>query len=204
MIPLVTHAQAGAYASPWSLRRRLALALWQLVWTLACAWTPKPANAWRLFVLRRFGARIRGRPFVHGRARIAQPWNLILHHRACLGEDVRAYSLGEIEIGPGATVAQEAYLCTGTHNFSSADLPLQTAAIRIGAGAFLGARSFILPGVQLGARCIVGAGAVVTRDVPADTVVAGNPARVIRRRPPDDADINPGDASAAPTAQVLQ
>jgi len=183
MNALTTHAQAGAYTSPWTRRRRVALLLWQLAWPLACGWTPKPANAWRLFVLRLFGARIDGRPFVHARARIAQPWNLTLRHRACLGDGAVAYSLGPIEIGAGATVAQEAYLCTGTHDFASPRLPLQTAPIRVGPEAFVGARSFILPGVELGAGCVVGASAVVTRDVAPRAIVAGNPARVIGERP---------------------
>lgn len=182
MSRLTTHAQDGAYSSPWTLRRRFGLLLWQLVWPLTCSWTPKPANGWRLLILRLFGAKIHGRPFVHGRASIQQPWNLILHHRACLGDKAVAYSLGVIEIGADATVAQEAYLCTGTHDFTSSQLSLQTGPIKIGRGAFVGARSFILPGVTLGDGCIVGAAAVVTRDVVAFSIVAGNPARLIGTR----------------------
>ena len=183
MSRLTTHAQDSAYSSPWTLRRRIALLLWQIIWPLTCGWTPKPANGWRLFVLRLFGATIHGRPFVHGRASIQQPWNLILHHRACLGDKAVAYSLGLIEIGPDATVAQEAYLCTGTHDFTSPQLALQTGPIKVGRGAFVGARSFILPGVTLGEGCIVGAAAVVTRDVADYCIVAGNPARPIGTRP---------------------
>jgi len=177
------HEQASAYASPWTKRRRVALLFWQMVWPVACGWTPKPCNAWRLAILRLFGARISGRPFVHGRASIAQPWNLILHHRACLGENASAYSLGKIEIGPDATIAQEAYLCTGTHDFTSPTLALQTAPIQVGRGAFVGARCFILPGIRLGEGCVVGAASVVTKDVPAYAIVAGNPARRIGDRP---------------------
>lgn len=180
---LHTHRQADAYASPWTLRRRLALLVWGLVWGLACGWTPKPFNRWRLAVLRCFGAEIHGTPFVHGRARIAQPWNLVLHHRACLGDRAAAYSLGRIELHEGATIAQEAYLCTGTHDFASEALPLQTAAIVVGRGAFVGARAFVLPGVTLGAGCVVGAMAVVTRDVAAGARVAGNPARRLGGNP---------------------
>jgi len=51
---------------------------------------------------------------------------------------------------------------------------------RIGANCFIGSHSIILPGVQIGDNSIVGAGAVVTRDVPPRSMVAGNPARVIR------------------------
>lgn len=185
MTPTLTrHRQASAYASPWSPRKRAALLLWQIVWPLACGWTPKPCNAWRLLVLRIFGAQIHGRPFVHSRARIAQPWNLTLHHRACLGEYSTAYSLGKIEIGADATIAQEAYLCTGTHDFTSPTLALQTAPIHVGRGAFVGARSFILPGLKLGEGCVIGAASVVTKNVPAYAIMAGNPARRIGDRPP--------------------
>jgi putative colanic acid biosynthesis acetyltransferase WcaF len=179
--PLHTHTQKSPYDSPWSFREKLAMLLWQLCWTFFCAWTPKPLNRWRLFWLRLFGARLHGLPFVHQRARIALPWNLILHHRACLGDRAHAYSLGEIEIGAAATVAQEAYLCTGTHQFDSPQLELQTAKITIGDGAFICARAFLLPGVTIGPRAIVGACAVVTHDVAENGRVAGNPARPVGR-----------------------
>jgi putative colanic acid biosynthesis acetyltransferase WcaF len=184
MADLHTHSQTSRYASPWSRRYRLKLLLWEYVWPLLCGWTPKPCNPWRLFILRRFGATIHGQPFVHQRARIEHPWNLTLHHRACLGDRAHAYCLGEVEIGTAACVAQEAYLCTGTHEFSLPHRPLQTAPILIGADAFIGARAFVLPGVSVGETSIVGACSVVTRSVPAAAVVAGNPARPLALRRP--------------------
>lgn len=54
------------------------------------------------------------------------------------------------------------------------------AHTRIGKNCFIGGRSLILPGITIGDNSIVGAGSVVTKDVPNNTVVAGNPARVIR------------------------
>ena len=50
----------------------------------------------------------------------------------------------------------------------------------IGNNSFIGARSIILPGVKVGNHCIVAAGSVVTKDVPDNTIVAGNPAKVLQ------------------------
>ena len=181
-VPPVTHAQDGFGRSPWSVGARVRMAVWVVAWKLLCAWTPKFCNGWRLLWLRAFGARIEGRPFVHSSAQVRLPWHLTLRDRACLGERSNAYSLAPIEIGEGSTIAQEAYLCTGTHDFDDPNLPLQTAPITIGRGVFLGARVFVLPGVTIGDRVIVGACSVVTHDLPANTICAGHPCRVLTSR----------------------
>jgi len=173
--------QETPYDSPWSAGQKWKMLLWEWCWALFCYWTPKPFNRWRLFWLRLFGARIEGIPFVHQRARIAIPWNLTLKHRACLGDRANAYSLGPIELGEGATVAQEAYLCTGTHDFAGGALPLVVKPIKIGGGAFIGARAFVLPGITVGEKAVVGACAVVTKNVPATAVVAGIPAMPVMK-----------------------
>jgi len=122
-------------------------------------------------------------PFIHSTARIQIPWNLTMQHRACLGEYANAYSLGKIEVLEGATIAQEAYLCTGTHDFNDPSLQLITKPITIGKNAFIGARAMILPGVCIGDRAIVGAMSVVPKDVADHEIVAGNPAKKIGERP---------------------
>jgi putative colanic acid biosynthesis acetyltransferase WcaF len=175
-------AQHAPQDSPWSVQTRLRILCWEWAWGLLCQWTPKPANRWRLWVLRWFGARIFGRPFVHQRARIQIPWNLTLHPDCAIGDRANLYSLARIEVGEGATIAQEAYLCSGTHAFDDPAMPLRIGDICIGAFAFVGARAFILPGIEIGPRAIVGAGSVVVHDVPEGDRVAGNPARSIARR----------------------
>jgi putative colanic acid biosynthesis acetyltransferase WcaF len=158
------------------------MVLWEYCWLLFCAWTPKPLNRWRLFWLRLFGAGIHGRAFVHQRARIAIPWNLTMRNFACLGDRSNAYALGPIEIGEHATVAQEAYLCTGTHDFGDPALPLVTSPIRIGEGAFVGARAFVMPGVTVGEGAVIGACSLVTRDMPPRMICQGSPCRPIKER----------------------
>ena len=179
---IVNPEQKSAYDSPWPPSQRVLRILWEFCWVVFCAWTPKPLNEWRLFWLRVFDAKIHGKPFVHQRARILIPWNLTLHDRACLGDRANAYTLGEIEIGARATIAQEAYLSTGSHDFSQAGMPLVTAKITIGEDAFVGARAFVLPGVTIGARSVIGACSVVTHDVPENVIAAGNPCKVLRPR----------------------
>ena len=134
-------------------------------------------------MLKVFGANLSGMPFIHSTARIKIPWNLTMKHRACLGERANAYSLGKIEVLEGATIAQEAYLCTGTHDFNDPSLQLITKPITIGKNAFIGARAMILPGVCIGDRAIVGAMSVVPKDVADHEIVAGNPAKKIGERP---------------------
>lgn len=165
-------------SSPWGLFYRSKLLIWYLSWDILCRWTPKPFNPWRIFILRFFSARISYKAFVHQRARIAHPWNLVMDQGSCLGDSANAYSLASIHICSGATVAQEAYLCTASHDFTTPSLPLITAPIVIEEDAFIGARAFVLPGVTVGRASIVGACSVVTRSVSPHQTVAGNPARL--------------------------
>jgi putative colanic acid biosynthesis acetyltransferase WcaF len=179
---LTTLPQASAYDSPWPFRVRLGIALWAVVWRLLFRPTPKPLTRWRLWLLRCFGARVSGRPFVDASAVIKMPWNLDIEDRACLGPRSEVYNLGPVTLRERCTIAQEAYLCAGTHDFARAHLPLKIGPIEIGADAFVCARAFVLPGVTIGAGALIGACAVVTKDVAPWTVVAGNPARAIGRR----------------------
>ena len=61
-------------------------------------------------------------------------------------------------------------------------MPLAVGKITIGEDAFVGARAFVMPGIKIGARAIVGACSVVTKDVPENVVAAGNPCRILHPR----------------------
>jgi acetyltransferase-like isoleucine patch superfamily enzyme len=79
-----------------------------------------------------------------------------------------------VHIGDGSYLAFDSVLFT--HDMSRA---LNTDTY-IGANCFIGARTIIMPGVRVGDQCIIGAGSVVTKDVPSGSIVAGNPAKILR------------------------
>lgn len=149
---------------------------------LAFRFSPRPCFGWRRFVLRCFGARIGRWVHTYPSTRVYFPWNLTVGDWSALGEDVLIYNLGPVTIGQKATVSHRAHLCAGTHDYRQADLPLLKPPIEIGDQAWVCADAFIGPGVKVGEGAVVGARAVVIRDAPPWTIVAGNPAREIKKR----------------------
>ncbi len=82
---------------------------------------------------------------------------------------------GSIVIGPETLIAFKVLIFT-RDSVTGEDRP-----VRIGSRCFIGGGSLILPGVTIGDECIIGGGAVVFEDVPARSVVGGNPGRILRR-----------------------
>ena len=88
---------------------------------------------------------------------------------------------GGIEIGDGALIGHNVVLATINHDLNPKEnRKNHYAPIRIGAHVWIGSNATILPGVTLGDYAVVAAGAVVTRNVPAMTVVGGAPAKVLK------------------------
>lgn len=88
---------------------------------------------------------------------------------------------GGIKIGDGALIGHNVVLATINHDLNPKEnRKNHYAAIKIGAHVWIGSNATILPGVTIGDYAVVAAGAVVTRDVPAMTVVGGVPARVLK------------------------
>jgi putative colanic acid biosynthesis acetyltransferase WcaF len=156
--------------------------VWLMVYAVLFRPTPKPLNAWRLLLLRCFGTKITGRPFVSQSAIIKFPWLLTLEDRSALAPCAEVYNLGPVTLKARCVVSQYAYLCAGTHDFDDPVQPLIVGPIVVGEDSFLGAKALVLPGVVVGAGAIVAAGAVLTKDAPPRTVWGGNPARLIRFR----------------------
>lgn len=89
---------------------------------------------------------------------------------------------GGVYIGDGALIGHHAMIATLNHDFDPSKRgSLHPAPVHIGKRAWLGANVTVLPGVTIGDGAIIAAGAVVTKDVPENTIAAGIPARVIRQ-----------------------
>jgi maltose O-acetyltransferase len=101
-------------------------------------------------------------------------------------------TLAPLRIGRRAIVNDGARILTGQHDINDPDFPLTTAPVTIGEYAWIATNALILPGVSVGDWAVVAAGAVVTRDVPARAVVAGNPARLVRQREASELRYRPG------------
>ena len=117
--------------------------------------------------------------------RIVCPENIVFHpddlnNFQGMGNYFQA--LGRIEIGRGTYIAPNVGIITSNHNIRNLDLHDEAREVKLGERCWIGMNSVILPGVILGNEVIVGAGSVVTKSFPEDRcVVAGNPAKIIRR-----------------------
>ena len=160
--------------------------LWWLVEATLFGLSPQIAYSWRRWLLRLFGARIGQGVLVRASARVTYPWKLAIGDHAWVGDDVVLYSLGEIAIGPNAVVSQRSYLCTGSHDFTRPEFPIQAEPISIGAEAWLAADVFVAPGVTVGRGTVVGARSSVFSDLPEMMICRGTPARPLRPRLPGE------------------
>ena len=142
-------------------------------------WVPWP-SALRVALLRTFGARIGQGVVVRANVNVSFPWRLTVGNHVWIGEDVGILSLADVAIESNVCISQRAYLCTGSHDYRQEDFKLVTRPITVRTGSWIAAAAFVAPGVEIGAGSVVAAGSVVTRDVPPNTLVRGNPAEVVK------------------------
>jgi acetyltransferase-like isoleucine patch superfamily enzyme len=106
--------------------------------------------------------------------------------RCVIGRGSHIIGHWSIELGDDIQTGPYVYITDENHGYEDPDSPIgwqptHEAAVRIGSGSWLGANVVILPGTILGRNCVVGAGAVVRGEFPDHCVVAGVPARIVRR-----------------------
>lgn len=143
---------------------------------------PRPFFEVRNRVLRLFGAIIGTGVHIYPTARIYYPWMLEIGNDSSIGEHVFIYNLGRIRVGSRATISYKAHLCAGTHDYTDPSLPLIRSSILIGDDSWICTEAYIGPGVSIGTGSVIGARAVVVKDVPERVVFGGNPARFLKNR----------------------
>lgn len=171
------------YAAPQYSRGRPAAieALWMIVQALlVSSWLPGSAH--RLLLLRLFGARIGTGVVVKPRVRVKFPWRLSIGSHSWIGEGVWIDNLANVSIGTDCCLSQEAYLCTGSHDWSRSSFDLLTGPIAISDGAWIAARSVIGPGITIGEGAVLGLGSTATSDLAPWRIHIGIPAVPVRER----------------------
>lgn len=100
--------------------------------------------------------------------------------------DFKIYCSGEVIIGNNISCAGSVFITSENHGLnpltpSFNDNELECHTTKINDGVWLGEKVIVLPGVEIGEKAVIGAGSVVTKDIPPYTIAVGNPARVIKK-----------------------
>lgn len=141
---------------------------------------------WRRFWWKLFGASMGSNVLIRPGAKVTYPWKLVIGDWCWIGDNVELYSLGEIVIGSNTVISQYSYLCAGSHDYTKIGFPLTQNRITIEDQVWISSHCFIGPDVTVRKGAVVGAGSVVTRDIPAEFVCVGNPCKPVKKRMVDE------------------
>jgi putative colanic acid biosynthesis acetyltransferase WcaF len=163
-------------------RPKLVFILWYLVKCLFFL-SPLPwPSRFKTFLLRAFGAQIGANVYFKPRLNIHFPWKLTVGDHTWVGEEVEIYNFEPVIIGSHCCISQRAFLCAGNHDFRDLAMNYRNAPITIASGVWIGACSFVGPGVTVGSEAVVTVGSVVTKNLPAGMVCGGNPCIPVKAR----------------------
>lgn len=165
-----------------SLKNRIGRAVWGGVYIFLFKPSPRPFHGYRSLILKIFGAKLGKHCHVYPRARIWAPWNLEMADYSGMADDVICYNMAKIYLGERVVVSQGTHLCAGSHDYEASNFQLYAKPILVGNQAWLCAECFIGPGVEIGVGAVIGARSVVTKNMPAWMVCAGNPCKPLKPR----------------------
>ena len=169
----------------WTVKKKIQYLLYYLL----AAWFPisshsKISKKWRAFwgkrILQKCGTNINIERYASFTPGLSLGNNSGIGIKCCIN--------GPVTIGNNVMMGQEVIIYTTRHNDSRVDIPImeqgmcKVSPVTICDDVWIGGRVIILPGVTIGQGSIIGAGAIVTKDIPPYSVAVGVPAKVVRNR----------------------
>lgn len=137
---------------------------------------------WRKMVYRWAGVKIGKGSKIHVGGRFFEPRRVIIGEDTLVGEFAFLDGRAPLKIGNHVDIASQVLIYNSGHDIESEDFRALTAPVEIEDYVFIGPRAIILPGVKIGKGAIVGAGAVVTKNVAPFKIIGGVPAKEIGER----------------------
>lgn len=168
-------------ASVFSKKEKFLRVIWNICWA-AVSILPRQFSFLRVALLRLFGAKVGKQCLIERGVKIWIPWNLNIANFVAVGRYVEIYNYGDVKIDTMTVISQYSYLCTGSHNYEHPYMPLIWDKITVGSECWVGAGTWILPGVEIGNGSVIGARSLVTKNMPAWMVCAGHPCKPIKER----------------------
>ncbi|PFA99191.1 colanic acid biosynthesis acetyltransferase WcaF [Priestia megaterium] len=183
-----THIKLNKYNQDWYSRGRggLVVLMWWFIQGTIFRFSLHNMYKWRNFLIRLFGAEIGKGVRIRSNVKFTYPWKVSIGDYSWVGDNVQFYSLDDIHIGSNCVISQESYLCTGSHNIKDPHFGLITKPIVIKDGAWVASDVFVYPGVTINEMGVVAARSTVIKDIPANEVHAGSPAKYVKKRFEED------------------
>lgn len=141
-----------------------------------------PSHHLRRFFYRIAGMKIGKGSAIHMGARFYDPRNIEIGEDTIIGEFAVLDGRDKLKIGSHVAIASEVMIYNSEHDINDLNFKAITAKVIIEDYVFIGPRAIILPGVKIGRGAVIGADAVVTKDVPPYAIVGGVPAKIIGER----------------------
>ncbi len=141
-----------------------------------------PLHHVRRFFYRLYGVKIGKGSTIHTGAVFYNPKNIVIGEDTIVGEKAVLDGRDKLIIGNHVDIASEVMIYNGEHDINSESFKPVFGPVEINDYVFIGPRAIILPNVKIGTGAVIGAGAVVTKDVDKMSIVGGVPAKEIGKR----------------------
>lgn len=141
-----------------------------------------PLHHYRRFFYRLFGMKIGKGSTIHMWAKFYNVRKIKIGEDSIIGEGVVLDGRDSLIIGNHVDIASEVMIYNSEHDVRDSSFMATSAPVTIGDYVFIGPRAIILPGIKVGRGAVIGAGAVVTKDVEDLSIVGGVPAKEIGKR----------------------